>query len=276
MDDHQLTLLAIFPHPDDESLGMGAALARYGAEGVATHLLCTTRGERGWSGPEEENPGLEALGRIREGELRCAAEQLRLTEVSLLDYIDGEVDQAQPARIIPAIVAHIRRIRPHVVVTFSPDGAYGHPDHIALAQFTAAALVCAADPSFDNPDGRAPHRVLKFYHMVDSRSLGVALREVLGGISMMVDGVQRDHFAWEEWAITTRIDAQEHFDAIWRAILCHQSQLPGFDALVALPREQLVRFFGAGTFVRIYSMVNSGRAIETDLFEGLRGESDAV
>ena len=182
----------------------------------------------------------------------------------------AEVDEAQPSQIIPPIVAHLRRIRPQVVVTFSPDGAYGHPDHIALAQFTAAALVCAADATFIDPEGREPHRVAKFYHMVDSRALVEAVRENMGTLGMTIDGVERAHFGWEEWAITTRIDATAHFDAVWSAILCHRSQLPGFGPMVNLPREELLRFFGAGTYVRIYSLVNAGRRLETDLFEGLR------
>ena len=107
----KLRLLAVFPHPDDESLGLGGTLAKYSAEGVETYLVCATRGERGWNGPEEQNPGFEALGRIREAELRCALSQLGLYEVSFLDYIDGEVDQAYPAEIIAKIAAHIRRIR---------------------------------------------------------------------------------------------------------------------------------------------------------------------
>ena len=57
-----LKLLAVFAHPDDESMGMGGTLAKYSAEGVDTHLVCASRGERGWFGPEEENPGLESLG----------------------------------------------------------------------------------------------------------------------------------------------------------------------------------------------------------------------
>lgn len=57
--------MCVFAHPD-ESLGMGGTLAKYGAEGVMTHVVCAGRGERGWRGPKEENPGLEAVGRIRE------------------------------------------------------------------------------------------------------------------------------------------------------------------------------------------------------------------
>lgn len=265
-----LTLLAVFPHPDDESLGMGGTLAKYSAEGVRAHLLCATRGERGWGGPEAENPGLAALGRIREAELRCAVGQLGLSGLHLLNYIDGDVDQAEPGAIIAQVAGHVRRVRPQVVVTFSPDGAYGHPDHIALAQFTAAALVCAADPSFPDPDHLAAFRVQKFYYMADSKSLVEAFRQAVGPISMEIDGVERAHFGWEEWAITTRIDTSQYADTTWRAILCHQSQLVGYGPLLTMPRESVANLLAEGTFVRVFSLVNGGRAVERDLFEGLR------
>jgi len=265
-----LRLLAVFPHPDDESLGLGGTLARYSAEGVETYLVCATRGERGWNGPEEDDPGFEALGRIREAELRCASDQLGLKEVNLLDLIDGEVDQAEPARVIAKICAHIRRIRPQVVITFSLDGNYGHPDHIALAQLTAGALVCAADAGYRDPEDQPPYRVSKFYHMVDSTSMVDAFRAAFGGISMEVDGAERGQFGWEEWAVTTRIDAQAYFERVWQAILCHRSQLPGYGPLVELPNETRLRFWCEGTFVRVFSLVNGGRAVERDLFEGLR------
>jgi hypothetical protein len=66
--DEPLKLMATFPHPDDETLEMGPTLAKYSAEGVATVLICATTGQRGWTGPEDENPGLAPLGKIREGE----------------------------------------------------------------------------------------------------------------------------------------------------------------------------------------------------------------
>ena len=83
-----MRLLAVFPHPDDGSLGLGGTLAKYSGEGVETYLVCATRGERGWNGPEEDDPGFAALGHLREAELRCAAAHLGLYEVSFLDYID--------------------------------------------------------------------------------------------------------------------------------------------------------------------------------------------
>lgn len=268
--DETLTLLAVLAHPDDETFGLGGALAKYSAEGVATHLVCATRGERGWFGPETDNPGLAALGRMRAAELRCAAGHLGLHSVTFLDCIDGDVDQADPAGIIAAIAAQIRRLRPQVVVTFPPDGHYGHPDHIAIAQFTAAAIVRAAGAGWRNPDNLPPHTVAKFYHVVDSRSFVEAVAAAIGPISMEVDGVERNHVGWEEWAVTTRIDARLYFDQVWQAVLCHQSQLPGYGPMVDLPAHTLRRFFGQGTFVRIYSLVNGGREQESDLFEGLR------
>lgn len=263
-----LKLLAIFPHPDDETLGLGSTFARYSAEGVETYLVCATRGERGWFDSEGPDPGFEEVARIREAELRCAAEHLGLYEVCFLDYIDGDVDQAQPQEIIGKIVSQIRRLKPHVVVTFSPDGAYGHPDHIALSQFANAALVCAADGSFT--DGQLPHRVLKFYYMVDSHDVVNAANEAFGGISMDIDGVTRHHTAWEDWEITTRLDNHKHMAPVQKAVHCHKSQLPGYGPIAEWSLTELDKVFGAGTFYRAFSLVNGGRKVETDLFEGLR------
>lgn len=263
-----LKLLAVFPHPDDESLGLGSTLTRYSAEGVETYLVCATRGERGWFESEGSDPGFEAVARIREEELRCAADHLGLREVCFLDYIDGDVDQAEPAGIIAKIVTQIRRIQPQVVVTFSPDGAYGHPDHIALSQFTNAALVCAADASF--ADQETSHRVSKFYYMVDSLEVVHAANEAFGGIRMDVDGVTRSHVAWQDWQITTWLDNRKHMDRVREAIHCHKSQLSGYGPIGEWSVEELARVFGTGHFYRAFSLVNGGRTVETDLFEGLR------
>ena len=140
-----LRLMCVLAHPDDESLGMGGTLAKYAAEEIETYLVTATRGERGWFGDEKEYPGLEALGKIREAELLNATKELGICDVKFLDYIDGDLDQADPAEAVAKIVSHLRRVRPDVVITFDPNGAYGHPDHIAICQFTTAAVLAAAD-----------------------------------------------------------------------------------------------------------------------------------
>lgn len=265
-----LKLLAVFPHPDDETLGLGPTLAKYATDDeVETHLLCATRGEHGWPGDPQTNPGPEALGRMRESELREAARVLGLREVMLLDYVDGKVDQADPARLIAQIVQHVRRVRPQVVVTFPPDGAYGHPDHIALSQFTTAALVCAADAGFGDP--LPPHRASKLYFMVDARPTVEYLQQEFGfDIRMTIDGVERRWIAWEEWAVTTRLDTADHWHTVVEAIRCHRSQLPSLGAMPDLPEAVQRKVWGHGTFYRAYSLVNGGRRVEDDLFSGLR------
>jgi LmbE family N-acetylglucosaminyl deacetylase len=266
--DGSLKLLGIFPHPDDETLGLGSTFARYAAEGIETHLVCATHGEMGWFDSEGPNPGFEGVAHIRTEELNCAASNLSLHSVNFLDYIDGYVDKANPTEIIEKLVTHIRNIKPQVVVTFSPDGAYGHPDHIALSQFTNGALVCAADKNL--VDGHAPHRVSKFYYMVDSMDVVQAANEAFGGISMEVDGVTRHHQGWEDWQITTILDNKKYMQSVQRAIQCHKSQLPGYGPIGEWSEVELAKVFGTGYFYRAFSLVNSGRKVENDLFEGLR------
>jgi LmbE family N-acetylglucosaminyl deacetylase len=261
--------VAVFPHPDDESLGLGGTLAKYSSEGVETYLVCATHGERGWFDSLGPDPGFEGVGRVREAELHCAAQHLGLGEVNFLGYLDGDVDQAEPREIIGKITLQIRRIRPQLVVTFSPDAAYGHPDHIALSQFTNAANVCAADSYFNPKDGPS-HRVSKFYYMADSMDLVKGPIEIFGGISMEIDGVIRQHKSWQDREITPRFSTAEHMDKVLAAVRCHRSQLPGYGRLGEMAADQVGWFFGEGTFYRAFSLVNGGRNVETDLFDGLR------
>ena len=109
-----LRLMAVLAHPDDESLGTGGSLAKYGSEGVETYVVAATRGERGRYHDGTEDPGPETMGRIREQELLDAADVLGVEEVSFLDYMDGALDQVDPKEAIGKIVQHLRRVRPQV------------------------------------------------------------------------------------------------------------------------------------------------------------------
>jgi LmbE family N-acetylglucosaminyl deacetylase len=266
----QLKLMCVFAHPDDESLGTGGTLAKYSAEGVETYVVTATRGERGWFGDEKDYPGVETLGKIREAELLAAANVLGVREVSLLDYVDGDLDQAEPTEVIGKIVKHVRRVRPQVVITFDPFGSYGHPDHIAISQFTTAAIVCAADPGYEHANGSAPHRVSKLYYMADNKTLANTYQSLFGDISMNVDGTTRLGIPWEDWAITTWIDAEVYWRTAWQAIQCHQSQITMFQARESEIKEYHSALIGQQTFYRAFSTVNGGRKMEHDLFEGVR------
>ncbi len=266
----ELRLMLVFAHPDDETLGAGSTFARYAAEGVEVSLVTATRGERGWQGSPDENPGFEGLAAIRTEEMLNAGRVLGLKRVDFLDYIDGDLDQADPLCAIAKIVTHLRRVRPQVVVTFGPDGSYGHPDHIAISQFTTAACVRAADAQYADPDGLPAHQVAKLYYMVDTDASIAGYEAIIGDIAFPVDGVVRRAVGWEEWAVTTWVDGTAHWRTALQATLCHRSQLINFPDLSAIPDAQQEELWGMRSFYRAYSLVNGGRQTEHDLFEGLR------
>jgi LmbE family N-acetylglucosaminyl deacetylase len=262
-------LLCVFAHPDDETLGAGSTLAKYAATGVELYLVTATRGEHGWQGEPSADPGQQALGELRTAELLAAAHVLGIRDVQFLNYLDGYLDQADPAEAIGRIVSHIRHIRPQVVMTFGPEGSYGHPDHIAISQFTSAAIVCAADSAYTDPQALPAHRVAKLYYMVDSRSEVAALVPIIGDINFMVDGVQRGIVAWEEWAVTTKIDGRAHWQTALRAAACHASQLVGYPDFASVPNDIQAPLWGLRSYYRAFSLVNGGRRVENDLFEGV-------
>ncbi len=265
-----LKLMCILARPDDESLGTGGILAKYAAEGIETYLVTATRGERGWYGDEREYPGLHVLGRTREAELRAAAEVLGIRQVHFLDYIDGDLDQAHPAEVIAKIVGHIRRAKPDVVVTFGPEGSYGHPDHIAISQFATVAVMEGADAHSNYYQNLPPHSVAKLYYMAETKDLFEMYQSIFGELVMHVDGVERHAQSWPDWAITTKIDTEDYAHNIWQAISCHRTQLVAHNRLKDASAAQQKILWNTQTYYRVFSRVNSGRQTEHDLFEGLR------
>ena len=267
-------LMAVLAHPDDESLGVGGTLARYAADGVEVFLVTATRGDggrfRGAPQGDDRHPGPVALGAIREAELRAAAAVLGVREVSLYDYRDQHLDRADPRELIARIAMQVRACRPDVVVTFGPDGAYGHPDHIAISQFTTAALVTAASrASGGGESGPPPHSVSKLYYLAWPESTWSSYQAAVKKLTSTVDGVERHATPWPDWAITTAIDTSDVWSTVWRAVSCHESQLAAYGRLRDLPPEHHRSLWGSQSFYRAFSLVNGGRARETDLFEGV-------
>jgi LmbE family N-acetylglucosaminyl deacetylase len=278
-------LLAILAHPDDESLGVGGTLAKYASEGVDVSLVTATRGDRGrYRGKpasDPSHPGAEALAAIREGELRRAGAALGLRNVTVLDYRDQHLAAADPREIVAALAHHVRRFRPHVVVTFGPDGAYGHPDHIAISQFATAAVIAAAGADDAERSGAAaggsgraaaePHAVSKLYYIAWPASTWSAYESAVGTLRSIVDGEERRVTPWPEWAITTTIDTRPFWRQAWDAVSCHESQISAYERLGTLAPEHHEALWGRQSFYRAFSRVNGGRAREHDLFEGIDG-----
>ena len=268
-------LLAVLAHPDDECLGVGGILAKYASEGVEVFLLTATRGDkgryRGYKSTDPQHPGALELARIREAELHAAAAVLGVREVSVLDYNDQQVDQVEPANAVATIANHIRGVRPSVVVTFGPDGAYGHPDHIAISQFTTAAIVAAANPDFHAGQNglTRTHAVSKLYYIAWPRSTWQAYEAALRNLVSTVDGIERKAVAWADWSVTTVIDTREFWPTVLRAISCHESQVASYEGLKRLNPSGHEALWGRQSFYRAFSTVNGGRSKETDLFEGI-------
>ncbi|MFZ0546449.1 MAG: PIG-L family deacetylase [Candidatus Promineifilaceae bacterium] len=265
-----LRLMCCMAHPDDETLGTGGIIARYTAEGIETYLITATRGERGWTGTPETDPGLQELGTIRTTELHNAASVLGIKEVNFLDYLDGDLDQADPEEATRKIVGHIRRIRPHVVITFDSFGAYGHPDHIAISQLTTGAIVAAASPDYMDEAQQPPHQVQKLYFMAGTDEEGAVYEDAFGKLIMTIDGQDRGVVGWPSWSITTDIDTAAYWPQVWKAVQCHRSQLSTYHVLENLSAEQHQQLWGQSAFYRVFSLVNGGRQVEDDLFAGLR------
>ena len=252
--------MCVLAHPDDESLGTGGILAKYSKEGIATFVVTATRGQRGRFDDKGTSPGLAVVGETREAELRAAALALGVREVHVLDYLDGELDRVDAVEASGAIADHLRRIRPQVVVTFDPFGAYGHPDHVAISQLTAAAIVRAADQ----------HRVSKFYYFVNGEQKWAAYQAAFKTLTANVDGQVVAAFAWPDWAITATVDARGVWRHVWDAVQCHRTQMSIYKNIASLTEDEQKDIWGTGEFYRAFSLVNGERSQETDLFEGLR------
>ena len=255
--------MAVLAHPDDESLGIGGTLAKYASEGADVCLLTATRGDRGryrdYRFGDPQHPGSSALAAIRERELRAAASALGVQDVALLDYRDQELDRVDPRHVIAAIVEQLRRFHPDVVITFGPDGAYGHPDHIAISQLVTGAVVAAADPA-----------ISKLYYIAWPESTWAAYQSAFKKLTSTVDGVERQVVPWPDWGITTVLDTRQFAQKVWQAISCHESQMSVYTQLEHLSPQHREVLWGVQSFYRVFSTVNGGRARETDLFEGIR------
>jgi LmbE family N-acetylglucosaminyl deacetylase len=129
------TLLAILPHPDDESYAMGATLARCADAGVDVQVLCLTRGESGVDRIRKRKGS--ALGAVRKRELRAACDLLGLPAPIVLDLPDGGLEDVPDGEARVAEV--IAQTGARVLLTLGRDGVYGHRDHLAVTRWVDAA-----------------------------------------------------------------------------------------------------------------------------------------
>lgn len=259
---HSRSLLATFAHPDDEAFGTGGTLARTAAGGADVTLVCATRGEEG----EISDANLatpETLPAVREDELRCASRALGINEPIFLDYRDsgmaGTPQNKDPRAFINApvdevvarLVGFIRRLRPQVVITFDPNGGYGHPDHRTIHRHTVAAFHAASDAD-RYPDQGRPWQPARLFYTVIPRSRFKKMREQMAALDL--DGgpfaeLDIDEVGWPDEEIHLSLDVTETLEAKWTALHCHQTQFGPDNLFRQMPQEEAKEIMRVEHFV---------------------------
>jgi len=258
-------LLFVHAHPDDETLTTGATIAHYVARGAEVRVVTCTLGEEGEVIGERyaqlAADAADQLGGYRIGELTAALTELGVDGPRFLGGAGRWRDSgmagtesrgrrrfvdADPAEPVTELVAEIRDLRPHVVVTYDPNGGYGHPDHIRAHEVTTAAVAAAAGA--DHPG--EPWQVPKFYWTVMARTAVERGMGDLAGVELPGDWlrVPADDFAavvgaLDDADVDAVVEAPRSREAKVAALRAHATQVtvePGGRAcalsnLVALP-----------------------------------------
>jgi LmbE family N-acetylglucosaminyl deacetylase len=131
--------IGIFAHPDDEVFCAGGTFRQWSDGGTHVTVVSATRGDAGQI-RDAEVATRRTLGAVRERELRAACEALGVHDVRVLDHADGHVSEIDPDCLTEELASIINEAEPDAVVTFGEDGAYGHPDHIAIGEATRRAV----------------------------------------------------------------------------------------------------------------------------------------
>jgi len=253
-------LLLVHAHPDDESIGTGATMAKYSAEGARVTLVTCTLGELGEIIPPSLAHLAEGdrarLGEYRIGELEAACAALGVTDHRLLggsgrwrdSGMMGTAGNDDPRcfwradvdRAAQALLDVIREVRPRVLVTYDANGFYGHPDHIQAHRVAWRAFRQAG------PSGPA-----KFY----ATAAPPRSQQSPGGL------------------VTTEIDGTAYFGRKMAAMRAHATQITVDPPFFALSNQIWHEALG----VEYYTLLAGPRAPadtpggrETDLFAAAR------
>lgn len=277
-----VTVLAIRPHPDDESSATGGLLAYYHARRVRTGVVICTGGEEGEIHHPELDPvaAKPRLGAIREQEVRAACAILGVAELRLLGYRDSGMAktpanqhpeafvQADPMEAAGRLVRVIRALRPHVLVTEPPGGGYGHPDHIMCHQVSVDAFHAAADPQA-YPEAGPAWQVAKLYAVlqVDDGRWDALVPEMRAA-GFDVGPRKRWHHGPGPEAATVALDVSPYSEIQRQALLAHRTQIPPESLMVRLPPELRRRAYATAYLQRLHPLASSHER-EQDLLDGL-------
>jgi len=299
----ELRILLVHAHPDDESIGQGATMAKYVAEGRGVTVVTCTAGEMGEIlVPELEHLAADkedGLGLHRRGEIAIAMAALGVTDHRWLGgfgtYRDSGMKWHEEGYAVAAdevhdnafwhadlnqaadhLVAVIREVRPQVLVTYDEFGGYGHPDHIQAHRVAMYASMLAAVPSYKLELGE-PWDIAKIYWGAMSES---RMREGLrllreAGDTTSFEGMDPDgplpRFAAPDSALSAAVDAQDFVEKKMDALRAYPTQITTDGPFFALSNN-----VGSTAWGIEYFLIAKGRqgeldenGLETDLFAGI-------
>jgi LmbE family N-acetylglucosaminyl deacetylase len=246
------TLLLVHAHPDDESIATGGVMMRARQDGHRVVLVTSTRGEEGEIHNMDEAETRPRLADVRTEELRRSCEILGVDRLEFLGYRDSGMagtpsnDDPRSFHVAPLaetgdrLAAILREERPEVVVTYTPDGTYGHPDHIKAHHTTLAALDVLQ---------REGWRPAKAYLHAIPRSFIRQMREraAEAGIDLGENGIQIDGIPDEE--ITTVVDVSDLVERKRASFAAHVSQNDPNSPFATMAAQIFVAAFGTEHFV---------------------------
>jgi LmbE family N-acetylglucosaminyl deacetylase len=245
-----LKLLCVTAHPDDEAGAFGGTLLLYHERGVETSVVCLTAGtaarNRGTARTDDE------LAALRRAELAASCKLLHVSHCEALNYLDSKLDRTDLYQVVGDIVSRIRQIRPHVVLTFGPDGGLtGHLDHAMAGVFATVAFEWAGRPDRypeQLEQGLTPHRAQKLYYGTADFSLP-------------------DRQPISPPTVTARIEiGKERFEKKAQAFQQHTTQKPLFERV----RQNLGERLGTSEMYHLAAVRDPREAkFETDLFDGV-------
>jgi len=296
-------LLLVHAHPDDESIGTGATMARYVAEGAGVTLVTCTAGEMG----EILVPDLEhlaadredKLGEHRRGEIADALEALGVTDHRWLGgfgtYRDSGMQWHEEGYAVAADTIHdnafwhadlreaadhlvtvIREVQPQVLITYDDFGGYGHPDHIQAHRVAMYAAQLAAVASYRKDLGE-PWEIAKIYWISMSESrMRASLRALRdAGDTTSFEGMDPDGplppFITADEDLTAGIDSMAYVDQKMDAMRSYPTQITLDGPFFALSNNEGNQMWG----VEYFRIAKGGPGelgvdgLEADLFSGI-------
>jgi LmbE family N-acetylglucosaminyl deacetylase len=243
-----LRMLCVTAHPDDEAAAFGGTIRVYKERGVEVTIVCLTPGQAATHRGHARND--HELAAIRREEFAASCRILGVDRGIVLNYADGQLYRVEIYRVVEEITRYVRELRPHIMLTFGPDGAVtGHTDHSMVSVFATLAFEWAARAN-RFPDqisaGMRPHAAQKLYHAT-------------------ADFVLPERPPVSPPPATAIIQIGQHLEAKVAAFEAHATQAPVFpvvrEHILARAREERFHLAAASRPMTI--------AIETDLFAGV-------